>query len=164
MNRDGRKLIGRPGLAGAGEAVATVYDLENGGSTRLTSHGSDVVSVALDSTGTIAVTGDRHGNLRVGPATGEEPQILTVDDVPAYTVAVSPDGRWVAAGYRDGTIKLWPMPDLSKPPFHELPRAQLVARLEALTNLRVVPDPDDPGGYVVAAAAPFPGWETVPSW
>jgi WD40 repeat protein/DNA-binding winged helix-turn-helix (wHTH) protein len=163
LNGDGRRLIGRPGLAGAGESVATVYDLESGSSTRLTSHGSDVISLALDPTGTIAVTGDRRGNLRVGPASGESPQILTMDDVPAYTVAVSPDGRWIASGHFDGTIRLWPMPDITKPPLHELPHAELLSRLEALTNLRVVPDPDDPGGYVVRAG-PFPGWETVPSW
>jgi len=163
LSGNGRKLIGRPGLAGTGEAVATVYDLESGESSRLASHGSGVVSLALDSTGTIAVTGDRRGNLRVGPASGESAQILTMDDVPTYTVAVSPDGRWIAAGYVDGTIKLWPMPDLTKPPIQELPRAELLAHLNALTNLRVVPDPDDPDEYVVKAG-PFPGWETVPEW
>ncbi len=86
-----------------------------------------------------------------------------MDDVPTYTVAVSPDGRWIAAGYVDGTIKLWPMPDLTKPPIHELPYRELLAKLKSLTNLRVAPDPDDPDEYVVRAG-PFPGWETVTSW
>jgi WD40 repeat protein len=98
----------------------------------------------------------------VGPATGESPQVLTVDDIRVESVAVSPDGRWIASGHGDGSIRVWPMPDLTKPPLHELPRAELLTRLKALTNLRVVPNPDDPDGYMVIAAAPFPGWETVP--
>jgi hypothetical protein len=32
------------------------------------------------------------------------------------------------------------MPDLSKPPLHTLPRAELIAKLKTLTNLRVVRD------------------------
>jgi hypothetical protein len=55
------------------------------------------------------------------------------------------------------------MPDLSKPPLHELPHDELLSRLKALTNLRVVDDPDAPGEYVVKAG-PFPGWESVPEW
>ena len=43
------------------------------------------------------------------------------------------------------------------------PRAELVARLRSLTNLRVVRDPDDPDGSVVVAK-PYPGWQTVPEW
>jgi hypothetical protein len=55
------------------------------------------------------------------------------------------------------------VPDLTKPPLHTLPRAELVARLKALTNLRVVRDTDDPENYVVRAE-PSPGWRTVPEW
>ena len=99
------------------------------------------------------MTGDRHGNLRVGPASGESPQILTVDDFRVESVAVSPEGRWIASGHRDGTIRLWPMPDIMKPPLHELPHAELLAHLRSLTNLRVAPDPDEPRSARVSILA-----------
>jgi WD40 repeat protein len=74
---------------------------------------------------------------------------------------VSPDGRWIAAGYKDGTIRLWPMPELDEPPLATLPYPRFLAMLESLTNLRVVSDPGDPDGSIVEAAAPFPGWKSA---
>ena len=55
------------------------------------------------------------------------------------------------------------MPDLSKPPLHALPHAELLARLETLTNLRAVPDPTSSGGWTIEVG-PFPGWAEVPEW
>jgi len=68
-----------------------------------------------------------------------------------------------SSGSVDTTVRLWPMPDLSKPPLHTLPRDELIAKLKTLTNLRVVRDEDSPTGWKVEVG-PFPGWETVPSW
>ena len=164
LNDDDRMLIGRSGLGGNGGKYATVYDLQQDTEVQLSSHGVAIASIALDPTGSIAVTGDIYGNLRVGPANGDGPHLLTRDNEPAVTVAVSPDGRWIASGHTDGSIRLWPMPDLSTPPIHDLPYDEFLAKLKSLTNLRVVPDLENPGKYVVRAAAPFPGWETVPEW
>jgi len=55
------------------------------------------------------------------------------------------------------------MPDLSKPPLHTLPRHELIAKLETLTNLRVVRDEESASGWKLTVG-PFPGWETVPTW
>jgi WD40 repeat protein len=143
--------------------TATVHDLVAGTHTPLPRHGPGVSCVALDPSGTIAVTGSWDGVVRVGPVTGEEPHWLVGHESMVRTVAVSPDGRLIASGGRDGTIRLWPMPDLSKPPLQALPRAELIARLKSLTNLRVVRNPEDPENYVVRAD-PFPGWLAVPEW
>jgi len=77
-------------------------------------------------------------------------------------VAVSSDGRWIGAANAVG-VHLWPMPDMTKPPLHTLPHDQLLARLDALTNLRLVSDPSSPTGYKLDIG-PFPGWKDVPTW
>ena len=62
-----------------------------------------------------------------------------------------------------GEIRLWPMPDLSKPPLHTLPYDELMAKLRALTNLQVVEDKASATGYRLEIG-PFPGWKDVPTW
>ena len=110
----------------------------------------------------MAVTCDTNGVIRVGPVTGEEPHLLFGHDGEAV-LAIDPLGRWIASGGQDLTIRLWPMPDLSKPPLHTLPREELIAKLKTLTNLRVVRDEESPTGWKLTHD-PFPGWETVPTW
>ena len=98
----------------------------------------------------------------MGPLSGAEPHLLLGHSGPVNRVAISPDGRWVASA--SGTeIRLWPMPDLSKPPLHMLPYHELMAKLRALTNLQVVEDPAAPTGYKLEVG-PFPGWKDVPTW
>ena len=80
-----------------------------------------------------------------------------------WDVDLDPLGRWVASGSEDTTVRIWPMPDLSKPPLHTLPHDELLAKLKTLTNLRVVRDEADPTGWTLTHD-PFPGWETVPTW
>ena len=48
-------------------------------------------------------------------------------------------------------------------PFHTLPYDEILERIRALTNLRVVPDENSDTGYGVEVG-PFPGWKTLPSW
>jgi WD40 repeat protein len=97
----------------------------------------------------------------VGPITGEAPHLLYGHALEVSSVAVSPDGKWIASGSQDGTIRLWPMPEGT--PFHKLPREELLERLRALTNLRVVPDETSATGYRVEIGS-FPGWNSLPTW
>ena len=48
-------------------------------------------------------------------------------------------------------------------PFHTLPYEELLTKLRAQTNLRVVPDPTAVTGYTVEPG-PFPGWASPLEW
>ena len=52
---------------------------------------------------------------------------------------------------------------MSKTPLHALPHGKLLAKLDEITNFRVVRDEESPTGWKTEIA-PFPGWETVPEW
>jgi len=136
--------------------------LDGQGSTVLASHGQ-VVTAALDPTGTLVASGSADGTVRVGPVSGGEPQYFFGHEGPAWAVGFSPDGRWLVSAGSDKKIRLWPLPDPSEPPFQTLPREDVLARLRALTNLRAVPDPSSATGYKIEAG-PFPGWAAVPRW
>jgi WD40 repeat protein len=140
----------------------SIVDLESGVSRDITTHGSRLLCFALDRTGQTLVTGDSDGLVRVGPLSGEgEPHLLYGRTATVTSVAVSPDGRWVAAGGFDGGIRLWPVPEGR--PLHTLPLDELLGKLRALTNLRVVPDAGSATGYKVEPG-PFPGWAEAPVW
>lgn len=140
-----------------------VIDLHTRKTSVVANHGDSVLRRAVDSTGTIVATGSFDGTVRVGRLTGEEPHLLLGHVSQIRAVEISPDGRWIATAGLDKTVRLWPMPDLSKPPFHTLPHAELLAKLRSLTNLRVVEDTSSSTGYKLNVA-PFPGWEHVPEW
>ena len=136
----------------------------NGTTIRIATHGDLPVTAAIHPSGRwIATGGYRDRLVRVGPASGEEPHLLFGHERTITKVAFSPDSKWIASGGYDGFVFLWPMPDLSEPPLHSLPREELLAKLKTLTNLRVVRDEDSPTGWKVEVG-PFPGWETVPTW
>jgi WD40 repeat protein len=140
-----------------------LLDLSTGSSRRIVSHGGGVTRFAIDPTGRFIATGSADGAVRVGPTSEDrEPQLLLGHEGPIIAVAFSPDGRWVASAGREN-IRLWPMPDVSKPPLHTLPHDELLAKLETLTNLRVVRDEESSTGWELEVG-PFPGWQDVPTW
>jgi WD40 repeat protein len=141
----------------------TTFDIASRTTREIMSHGNRLISVAIDEGGTIVVSGDDNGVVRVGPMSGEEPHLFYGHTGPVSSVAVSPDGRWIASGSDDGTIRLWPMPDLTKPPLHTWPHEELLVKLKSLTNLRAVRDPGSDTGWKIEVG-PFPGWATVPEW
>jgi WD40 repeat protein/DNA-binding winged helix-turn-helix (wHTH) protein len=139
-----------------------IQDLDSDESRELSSQGP-IGSCGFDSTGTTAVWSDVLGAVRVGQVAGDEPHLLLGHEGHVESMIVSPNGRWIASGGDDSAVRLWPMPDLSKPPLHTLPRDELIAKLKTLTNLRVVRDEESSTGWKIEVG-PFPGWETVPTW
>ncbi len=96
------------------------------------------------------------------PLDGKPPHLLGRHDFAGGSLATSPDDRWVAsAGAAE--IRLWPIPDLTQPPFVALPHERLMAKLRALTNVQVVADEASATGYRLEIG-PFPGWKDVPTW
>jgi WD40 repeat protein len=118
---------------------------------------------ALDPSGRVVATGSTDGIVRVGRLDRAEPHILAGHKGAVRSVDISPDLRWVATTGEDNTLRLWPMPDLSKAPLHTLPLDQLLAKLRSLTNLRAVRDPASSTGWKIEVG-PFPGWKVVPTW
>jgi len=157
LDSDGRQVL----LWKAGRLW--IQDLDTYDSRELSSHAGSMPWCSLDAASEIVVSSDALGAVRVGPVTGGEPHLLLGHEPWVYIFAISPDGRWIATGGDDGTIRLWPMPDFSKPPLHTLPHDELLAKLRSLTNLRVVRDEESSTGWKLEVG-PFPGWETVPTW
>ena len=120
-------------------------------------------ALALSPDGTIWATVEKDGSIWIGRTDGGEAHLLAGHEGPVLTVAISPDNRWIASSGEDKTLRLWPMPDLSKPPLHTLPHDELITKLKTLTNLRVVRDEESATGWTLTHD-PFPGWETVPTW
>jgi WD40 repeat protein len=139
-----------------------LFDLVRHTSRSITTHGDRLFTAAFDRSGSLIVTGDTEGVVRVGPTSGGEPHLLLGHEGMITSLAVSPDGRWIASATEE-SVRLWPMPDLSKPPLHTLPHADFLAKLDTLTNLRAVRDPSSSTGWKLEVG-PFPGWATVPEW
>jgi WD40 repeat protein len=162
---DGRFLLTteKPSLTSLEGSNLRLHDLEGGSSTEITTHGQSVFRFLVDETRPIIVTGGVDGVVRVGPLDGGEPHLLYGHEGGISALEVSPDGRWIGSGDENGTIRLWPTPDLSKPPLHILPHDELIAKLKTLTNLRAVRDEESPTGWKIEVG-PFPGWAEVQEW
>ena len=166
LSRDGTRLLvwGGGGPAGAfgPKKDLLLFDLAGHTSRRITTHGARLNEARLSPSGRVIVTGDFDGVVRVGPVTGEEPYLLLGHQGVVTGLAISPDEQWIASA-SDDALFVWPMPDLTKPPLHTLPHAELMAKLDDLTNLRVVRDSTSATGWKLDVG-PFPGWKDVPTW
>jgi WD40 repeat protein len=137
-------------------------DLGTGDSESLQIPGRGFLRLSPD--GSVWTSAEPDGSIWVGRVDGDRPHLLLGHEGEVGFVVVSPDGRWVASsGAEDRMLRLWPMPDLSKPPLHALPHDELIANLKSLTNLRAVRDAESSTGWTIEVG-PFPGWATVPEW
>jgi WD40 repeat protein len=141
--------------------AAFLYDPKTGAIRSLTIPGEGEPALSPD--GTTWATGEIDGSIWIGRTDGGEAHLLAGHEGPVHSVAISPDNRWIASSGEDKTLRLWPMPDLSKPPLHTLPYDELIAKLKSLTNLRAVRDPQSSTGWTIEVG-PFPGWAEVPTW
>jgi WD40 repeat protein len=150
-----------------GCARELLHDFTTGASQEMKAFGRcgswTPTGVALDASGTVAAIGSADGIVRVGRVSGGEPHLLVGHKGPVDRVAISPDLRWVATTGEDNTLRLWPMPDLTRPPLHTLPHEELLVKLRSLTNLRAVRDQSSATGWKIEVG-PFPGWKEVPTW
>ena len=141
-------------------ARLVALNLKTRKSIPLLAHGDQVRRSVISHDGRTVVSVDQDGVIRVGPITGEEPHLLIGHSGAIFSLAIDPLGRWIISSGTEGT-HFWPMPDLDRTPLQALPRAELVALLQAQTNARLIADPDDPTGWVLEWQ-PFPGWERLP--
>jgi WD40 repeat protein len=140
-----------------------LVDLVTGETRELPGFGNEFQEFSLDASGSIVATNSADGIIRVGRVDAKEPHLLVGHEGVVEQVAISPDGQWVASSGEDNTLRLWPMPDLDKPPLHTLLHDELIAKLRSLTNLRAVRDPESSTGWSIEIG-PFPGWKEVPTW
>jgi WD40 repeat protein len=159
---DGRRVY----VESAGSPTLSILDLEDGSRTVLPEAHQLPFDTYWDHPAvSIWVTGFGDGEVRVGPLFSEQPHLLLGHERGNTAVYVSPDCKWVASRGSEGTVRVWPMPDFSKPPLHTLPHDELMAKLESFTNLRAVPDEDSHTGYSIEADfSAYHGWETMPEW
>jgi WD40 repeat protein len=143
------------------ECPLAVIDLRDGTRRMIRSHGNSVQNVAIDGSGGTIATADLTGLVRVGSSDGSAPHLLTGGGAMGGVV-ISPDGRWIASAH-GAEIRLWPMPDMSKPPLHTLPLPELLAKLHELTNIELV-GAGSPGEDYRIEFGRFPGWKTPPTW
>jgi WD40 repeat protein len=158
-------LVVEQGPTGFRQGPMKLYDLRTGQveSVSIPDSGVGFSPPALNSDGTIWADGGEDGIIRVGRTNGGEPHLLIGHDGEAWASAISLDNKWVATGgIIDSTLRLWPMPDLDKPPLHTLPHEELIAKLKTLTNLRAVRDEESSTGWKIEVG-PFPGWAEVPT-
>jgi WD40 repeat protein len=137
------------------------HELSTGQVRSLAVPGKERLGLSPD--GTVWLSGEPDGSIQVGRTDGGHVHVLVGHVGPVEGIAISPDHKWIASSGEDKTLRLWPMPDLDKPPLHTLPHDELIAKLKTLTNLRVVRDAESSTGWKLEVG-PFPGWETVPTW
>ncbi|MCM2316024.1 MAG: protein kinase [Thermoanaerobaculia bacterium] len=165
ISRDGRRMLSTSAdFSTLSSEIARFDDLSNGASLALPGLGRSVLSLGVDPKGEMVMSGDVQGVLKVCKSSGGEPHLLFGHSAGmVWEVTTTSDGRWIVSAGNDGTIRVWPTPELEKSPLQALPHAQLLDLLRSLTNLRVVSQPASATGYATQAET-FRGWHAPPRW
>lgn len=146
-------------MAGSGGQLV-LFDLQTGVERTIPGFGDDIGLIAINHSGTI-IAAYGGGTLTIGETTREHRYVIPKRGNTSG-LAISPNDKWVLSD-AGPEIRLFPMPDLSRPPLHTLPHDELMSRLDGMTNVRAVHDPESSTGYKLEAG-PFPGWQQVPRW
>jgi WD40 repeat protein len=164
LSHDGRTAVVYPSMRRPWPPCGTLELLrpETGAREPLPQFGCVAGTYALDPSGTVLVAGDADGVVRVGRISDPEAHLLIGHVGPISRLTISPDLRWVASSGGDNTLRIWPMPDLDRPPLHAVPHDALLAKLRLLTNLRAVRSSESAMGWTIELD-PFPGWKDVPT-
>jgi WD40 repeat protein len=162
VSGDGRFAVARvaPNDPSREEYQVALLDLRDRPRRMIHTHGDRVQFTGIDHSGSVIVTSDLSGAVRVGRSDDSEPHLL-LGGAGMGPVAISPDGRWIASAH-GSEIRLWPAPDLTRQPLHTLPAAVLLDRLRDLTNFQIVEGSS--GSAYRVETGPFPGWKTPPTW
>ncbi len=76
-------------------------------------------------------------------------------------VAISPDGRWIASGSQDATVRLWRVP--TGTPVQALPVRRFLEVMYQNCNYVYVKNPYAPTGFDTVIR-PFGGWDEFPEY
>jgi WD40 repeat protein len=155
---DGRMLVGEP------DDTRWLVNLEDGSRVEFPIFGPGA-DYMWDPSGEIVASGCADGSLLAWTLADQNQHLFLGHGGLVSEPQVSPDGKWIAAPGEDGTVRLWPMHDLSKTPFHDLPHEELLAKLKSMTNLRVFADENSHTGVVIGPDfTAYRGWAEVPTW
>jgi WD40 repeat protein len=123
---DGRTLAA---VNEAPNATLRLWDLETKAERALTGHTNHILGLSFHPGGTLVATASLDGTVQLWGATPPGKEVRTLDVCPggrAFCAAITPEGRYLAAGLDNGTIAILRVPALP-PEYVPAPVAKLPA-------------------------------------